>query len=343
MSVAITVLLLSGVEAVFKRLNHPPPSSAAAGASPAVSMEGTYTTTDFFQPDALLGYKPRPGTTVTSLKKAGDETIYDVTYSIDPFSRRVTPAAHPAKRSRFALLFGCSFVFGEGVEDEETLAAYLAEAAPGYRTYNYGFCGYGPQQMLAQLESGKLKSEIPEASGICLYFFIDNHIERAVGSMAVYNLWGRDMPYYTLDGRGDIVRKGTFASGRPLKSAFYSWLGRSEAAAFFDLNLPARLGERHFEFTAELIAAARDAFRSCCRSDEFFVVFYPGHGTHAKEMIPLLDRLGVRFLDYGDRFRLDPDQGFAIPGDAHPTGKAHRRVAEWIAADLGLNADRPQP
>ena len=101
-----------------------------------------------FQPDALLGYKPPSQTQVTSTKrrKWNGALMYDVVYSMDAYSRRTTPVADLDRASRGSILyFGCSFTFGEGVNDGETMPADVSRLVPEYRPYNYGFRGYGPQ------------------------------------------------------------------------------------------------------------------------------------------------------------------------------------------------------
>ncbi|OQY36439.1 MAG: hypothetical protein B6243_03195 [Anaerolineaceae bacterium 4572_5.2] len=158
---AITALIIFGAEKYFYRLNHPPaPQASAERPQGSVHQEGTYTQ-NFFQDDDLLGYIPVPNTRVNSIKKLGDDLIYDVEYSIDQYSRREVPGLEfrvsgsetsntkPETRNQFILFFGGSFIFGEGLNDDETLPAHVGRLAPRYRPYNYGLSGYGPQQMLA--------------------------------------------------------------------------------------------------------------------------------------------------------------------------------------------------
>ena len=78
--------------------------------------------------------------------------------------------------------------FGLGVNDNETMPFYVAHFASHYRPYNYGVSGYGPHNMLAQLQRGNLTKEINENHGIAIYTFIDHHIDRAIRTMRVYNL-----------------------------------------------------------------------------------------------------------------------------------------------------------
>jgi len=265
--------------------------------------------------------------------------IYDVIYTIDEHHRRVTPVDNPQQRDKFMLFFGDSFTFGEGVPDDQTLPAHVGQLAPEYRPYNYALSGYGPQQMLAKLQSDDLTTEIDKGDGIVIYTFIDGHVERALGSMFVYNAWGDQMPYYHLDWRGNLVRDGNFTTGRPLVSTLYRLLGQSEIARAYNVNIPPRLRDRHYAFAARVIAEARDTFRVKFNSDAFYVVIYPDEGDYFEDINPHFERLGLNVLNYDQRMKLNPDEGLAIPGDGHPTGKAHQIVAGWIVEDLGIGKD----
>jgi hypothetical protein len=333
---------LFGAEKLFYRLNHPAaPPAAASAAAPApgpLSFEGSYPH-NFFQPDELLGYKPRPSAQVDSTKKLGDDLVYRVIYSIDEYSRRVTPTKNLEQRDRFILFFGDSFVFGEGVQDDETLPYHVSAMAPRYRAYNYGFSGYGPQQMLAKLQSDDLSREVAEMEGIVVYVFIDAHVERAIGSMYVYNAWGDQMPYYLMDWQGNLFRRGNFSTGRPLVSTLYAWLGQSEIAKYYHVNIPNELTSSHYYRAARIIAEARNTFQARYHSDDFYVVIYPDEGDYVEDMIPHFETLGLKYLNYDERIKLNVDEGLAIAGDGHPTGKAHHLVAGWIVTDLGLGAD----
>lgn len=330
-----TVLLLFGVEKFFYRLNHPANSNPGPP-PPHVYHEGDYTH-DFFLPDEWLGYKVRPDAAVTSIKKSDETVIYDVLYTLDPYHRRVTPVKNAEERSKYLLFFGDSFTFGEGLNDDETLPYYVAELATAYRPYNYGLSGYGPQQMLAQLQSPDILENITESEGAAIYVFIDAHVERAIGSMYVYNAWGDQMPFYTTDWSGNLIRKGNFTTGRPLLSTLYGLLAKSEVTKYYNLNIPGTLASSHYQHTARIVAAARDTFEAKFNSTDFYVVIYPDEGDYAEDIVPFFEQANLKVLNYDELMKLDPEQGLSIAGDGHPTGKANKIVAEKIVKDSGLD------
>src|SRR5712691_9889369 len=163
--------------------------------------------------DPALGHTLPPNAQITDTQELGGKRLYQATSTTDAYHRRITPMNHREQRRHFLLFFGCSMTFGLWVNDNETMPFYIAQYASHYRPYNYGVSGYGPHYMLAQLQRGDLTTEINENHGIAIYTFIDHHIDRAIGTMRVYNQWEQHAPFYTLDAHDRLVRKGNFTSG----------------------------------------------------------------------------------------------------------------------------------
>jgi hypothetical protein len=293
-----------------------------------------------YQKDALLGYKPLPNMRMISKMTFNGRQIYNVTYSTDERSRRLTPVQSAERPGKFILFFGCSFTFGEGVQDDETLPFFVGQHAPGYKPYNYGVNGYGPQQMVAKLQQGNIKAEINEPEGILVYTFIDDHIHRVIGSQHVVQSWGRYMPYYALDSNGNLERKGSFASAKPGLAFLYWLLGKSEIAQYFQIGIGPRIDDDDFSLTARMFLESRDAFSRLFNAEKFLVLIYPG-STSGKRLISHLEKNQVQYFDYSNLF--DPTQtDLHIERDPHPTPRAHRMVAERLTRDLGILDVRKQ-
>jgi len=303
------------------------------------SFEGGYW--DLFSYDEVLGSRPASNVEKRVAKSVDGQLIYGVVYRTDAYGRRITPQDVGAdKADRFIAFFGCSYTFGEGLAEDETLPYHVASLAPDWRVYNYGCPGYGPQQMLARLETEDLAEQIEEPSGILVYVFASFHVRRAIGSMRVASSWGRAFPYYCLDGEGGLVRKGTFTSGRPRLATWYGRLGKSDTLWYWDFDVPLFLKDGHLALTSRIIAASRDRFQKTFPNSRFCVLLYPGKPNaelSGKRIIPFLEQAGLEFLDF--TALIDMRQpAFTIKEDGHPTGAANRRVAERLAAELRLGA-----
>jgi hypothetical protein len=323
LALAATMLTLATLEAGAAALN--------AWTEPTVE---TWIDPQYYQAHPELGWAPKPGIETRAWKRVAGESVYDVRYSIDALGRRVTPAAAAGPRSTFLLFFGCSVTFGEGVEDTETFPHFVAQQAPQVRAYNYGFHGYGAQQLLARLETQDLRSEVTEPDGSLVYLFIDAHVNRAIGSMVVYTGWADTAPYYRPGPDEALVRDGTLTTGRPATSILYSILGHSQVLKRSQMDVPPAISERHIDLTARILAASARRFHEQFGGGRFVVVIFPG-STHAVPLGRALDRHGIEFLDYSALFDA-ADPAYAIPNDWHPSPRAHRRLAEQLVTDLGL-------
>ena len=74
-------------------------------------------------------------------------------YTISPERKRVTPTDQILTNIQDQLIpkinfFGGSWMFGEGLNDNETLPYFLMKYAPSYKPINHGFHGYGVHNAL---------------------------------------------------------------------------------------------------------------------------------------------------------------------------------------------------
>jgi len=303
-----------------------------------------YVKTEPYQESSdLLGYGLKANFETSVKASFEGETIYDVTYNTDEFGRRVTPADETAQRSYFALFFGCSYTFGAGLQNDQTLPFYFGEYLPSFRSYNYAIEGHGPQAMLAILENRDIASEVREKKGIAVYVYADSHIRRAIGSMSVSLNWGKRLPYYEVQGE-KLVRKETFATGRPILSKMYNFIGGLALAKYFNVKIP-RISNSHIRYTSRMIGQAKDEFYRHFPEGQFYVLFYPlelrdprvrrvKEERYAK-MMAYLESLGVDYLDYTNLIPIS-DPKYRIPVDGHPSREANKLLARKLADDLSV-------
>jgi hypothetical protein len=157
---------------------------------------------------ADVGRLPLPGRYPARLATLDGEPIYDVDYSISPDGFRVTPGQDDNDPMRINV-FGGSFVFGQGLEDDETLPFHLAREL-GRETKNFGFMGWGPHQALVILESKR-----DTRGSVNVLLTAPWHAPRATCSPA----WSGGTPRFRLAGDGSLVRDG-FCPTRDM-----GWLG----------------------------------------------------------------------------------------------------------------------
>ena len=269
-------------------------------------------------------------------EKKNDEGryIYDVTISVDEKGRRITPVKNKDRRHKFALFFGGSFTYGEGVEDDETLPFWVGDMTSTYMPYNYGFHGLGPFDALAKLENIDFKNEVQQGNGILIYTFIEGHIHRTIGSMAVMG-WMADGPYYKENKEGSLVRAGTFETGRPFLTRFYKLLRKSKLLDTFNISLPPRFTDNHVKLVAKAFKAMNKKFTEIYPKSSFYVLIYPGKG-HEDILMHYLDKYHVQYLDYSDLFNKRESKYYLAEEDRHPTPLAYNIISAQLVKDLNL-------
>lgn len=340
----LTILLVMCIEGIFYGLNHYKQENTAAETS-WIRLRSSHAEAERSAPppqqgqswhiaDPWLGHTLPPNAQIAYKMVQGSTLVYQATFTTDADHRRITPSDHLEQRHKFLLFFGCSMTFGLGVNDDETMPFYAAQYASHYRPYNYGVPGFGPHYMLAQLQRGALPKEIKENEGIAIYTFIDHHIDRAIGTMRVYNQWEEHAPFYTLDAHDKLVRKGDFTSGRPVVSFLYWVLGKSQIFQYYNITFPVSLHEEHIRLTARIIAEARTALHQQFPQVQFYVLLYPGV-SRGQDLMPYLAHAGVKYLDYSHLVDW-PDPELTLADGSHPTAQGHRTVAAQLAQDLGI-------
>lgn len=97
-----------------------------------------------YETDPELGYRLRPQLDVTR-----NANGHRWRMRTDSNGRRIVPAPSLPEEGMTVLLLGDSFAFGEGVDDDQTMAAHIAKK--GFRVVNLSVPGYGTHQELMVL------------------------------------------------------------------------------------------------------------------------------------------------------------------------------------------------
>ena len=175
--------------------------------SPAPMGQGLVQTTDprwWPPPDPVLGFRPRPNSQVVATATYGPETIYRHTYHFDATAARVTPAG-PDGADTY-LFLGDSFIFGQGLVDDQSLAAQFFRANDGQvRAINLGVPGYGPNHLVRALEAGLLDGYAGQSVKAVVSWIIPAHLARVTGDGS----WLGSSPRYVLED-GVLRHTGTF-------------------------------------------------------------------------------------------------------------------------------------
>lgn len=294
--------------------------------------------------DRILGMVPPKAIVARSKRVIQGSPIFDATYTIGANRLRIPPPDRGSAVRGCVLFFGCSFTFGEGLQDADTLPYQVGIASQGsFRTYNFGFHGYGPHQMLAALEHGLVGQAIDCQPSHIIYQALPDHVARVSG---LYS-WGKHHPRYHLNPDGTVNRRGSFSDenitpgslSRNLqyqlgKSSLFNWVEAQRLA------LPSRPinGNDIDLFLGIVSQAQREAARRFPAS-QFHVVLWPWQTqiTIYDAMLEGLKKAQIRthpVTEFLSDYRSNPMQYAISPLDQHPNARANQLMAAGIVQKI---------
>jgi hypothetical protein len=284
-------------------------------------------------PDPILGFRPKPDSEVIATATWGDELVYRQTYHFDSVAARVTPPAPPT--SDTYLFIGDSFIFGQGLADDQTVASQFTKLnVPGVRTVNFGVPGYGPNHLVRAFEAGLYDRYVDQKVKAVVTWMIPAHLQRVTGDGS----WLGSSPRYVLDD-GKLRFTGTFNEHRwrdPLAGLHYL-LG--EHFAFIEAIGQKQRQEEQIELFLAMMAKLQAEARAKFNAPLVIIYSWPDESTQnrygdSKVEQPLLvatlvklRKLGAPMLSVADATRGETAARLMIPHDGHPSAYSTERIA----------------
>jgi hypothetical protein len=254
--------------------------------------------------------------------------IYSADYTIDSNLLRETSSAETGPTIVF---FGDSFTFGVGLKNADTLPQVFADLlGRKIRALNLGFPGYGPQQFLAELHTGRFDSVIGAQPRLFIYMTMGAHLERT----ACKPFWMRRGPRYALE-NGQVVLKGDCYEG--LSLWVLEWLEyMASYRLFIEPNLQ-KLTHEDIELYIKVLLAAVNLGKEKYGvatlipyiREPRYIHYIMGAGFSDDEIIQRLRDGGAMVVDVSLANDECTDE-LCIKGDGHPTPLANRLRASIL-------------
>jgi hypothetical protein len=291
----------------------------------------------FYTEDDALGTAPPKGVHVRATGRS-----YDVTYTIDANGLRVAPPVRQDAHVGCILFFGDSIMFGHGLEDNETLPYQVGIQSGGqYRIFNFGFEGYGPNQMLSAIETGRVSRIVDCQPKYAIYLAITDHVRRATGKVP----YGKHSPRYVLNPDGSAVRNGDFEASTPPASGFSAELHQQlNKSAIYRLWARSRgpiASRNDTRLMLAIVRRSRDLLSSEYPGIQFYVILgVPVKGTDAEiygDLVEGFRQMGVQVdkeQDMLPELVSNPRKYALSPYDSHPNALADRLLAAYIVTHM---------
>ena len=289
----------------------------------------------FVRFDARYGWSNRPGAKVRFQRRDFDT---EVEINALGFRGPEFGAGH-RDRARVAIL-GDSYVFGHGVEEDETFAALLRQRWPHAEVGNFGVIGYSTDQELLLLRDTVLPLD-PTLVVLCLYRndVLDN------GQSTAWGLYRK--PRFVRAGDGSLgLDSGDLDADLPFSMRLRRSLRRHfvlyDVVAFRVAGLRAGVDESGSGASESLTRDLLLEAAALCQNEEipFLLVVLPGFGDLGfLDGVPPEDA-GAR-LDLGPIFSQfeseHPDSALGFTYDSHWNPRGHRLVAAAIATAVAAH------
>lgn len=259
---------------------------------------------------------------------------YRAHYTTDPFGRR---KAWPEGKKNI-LFLGCSFTFGQGVNDEESFP-FLVGKKSGWRTYNAGIPGASPSSILVRVFDQGFPGPLTTDETTVVFSLIPDHILRNVGTMSFFRANPTALsyfPYAYMDGE-TLKMLPSFGDDPTRVKPLLNFLANTNFTQAFNLDYPV-LGKSEYVLIARVLQAIESNLKKRYPQIKNFVVaFFPtGHlRTQYRELRDVLQEENIRVFDY--TFVNGPAllrNAFHLKYDGHPSPLGHDFYSELLIYDL---------
>ncbi len=268
------------------------------------------------------------------------QIIFDVEYNFDEHGRRKLPfePENPFLSSRHLILSGCSFDFGEGLQDNETLAAQLQKRFPG-KVYNLSRSGASVVDAVALMQTTQAWDTVEPSSGMVLaHFSINLHMVRFLGTLMSIGRWNQFGAFLEEDPKnsGHFRFGGLYAKNQPFRTGIGMVMAQSNFLKAIEFDWPP-IDDRALENYARVLLFLKLKYQQKTRSSNQLVVYlHPGE-EQARRIIPFLEKYGIYYLDYSNLLlKKFATESLTIPHEGHPSKEYNRILGQQITHDLTL-------
>jgi 4-hydroxybenzoate polyprenyltransferase len=284
----------------------------------------------YFRSHPILGYAPKKHRQVKAQKFHGKRKLYEVNYTINPDGLRV--GSNQAKAGTPSVLFfGGSFTFGDGVNDDEAMPYQFEEKSDGaFKSFNFGFHGYGPHQMLAILENGMEKAIVRTCPPqFVVYFAIPEHLAQCTGNA----YWDTAGPRYRLNANGTPEYAGPFYGF--FRRNLMKVMNRFRFLTRFISTKQGASATADMSLFIQIVKAAEEMVNARYRA-QFYVLLWDTGDSAYTEILSELKANQIAVLEISDillahDFTLEK---YTIPDDVYPNPLAHEQIAAYLSSAL---------
>lgn len=270
----------------------------------------------------------------TATVKGSGKVLYSVEYHIDSAGRRVVPFQPKQKANKHLIIVGCSFIFGDGLGDHETLPAQLQKILPRTKVYNMGVSGGSAAEAFEDFGRGRWVDIEPDSGAMIIMVSPEMHLKRFQPSFRGLAHWHPDGPYLIKDKNGKFEVKKSFIKSMPWLQSISGILHKSYILKWFQVDWPSVNDETYKNYVELLNQLSQKYKNRYGKNNQVYVYFHPAH-RYVTPLKYYLDKTDIKYLDYSQTEPQDHLKTPAeIPGEGHPSADFNQLMARVLANDL---------
>jgi hypothetical protein len=285
---------------------------------------------EFYKEHSVLGYVNREGQYHLNINDG------DFTFSAnhDSEGHRVTSKKSQGNeklnKQKEIWIFGCSFIYGWLVEDDETFSWLLQKRLENWNITNFAVSGYSTLQSYLQCREALLDKEPPEK--VMIFYGSSIHDRRNVFSRErkkIFTCLERISPFKVPCGRIDDEGNLSIKYDR-IKYIGLPFLTYSAFMNYLDEKLNSYLDNRlnDFEVSKKILT---EFHQLCSKNNSTFVVGGIGKDKETKAMLEYCKKQGMETINIS----LDRRPEHVHDYDFHPSPLAHQKYADQLIEYLG--------
>ncbi len=265
--------------------------------------------------------------------------IFDAWSSHDSVGFRKTPEAQASYPSRHLFMAGCSFTYGEGLDDDGPAAAQLAQLlGPQWHVLNQGKRGGHPFDHLYLWSLLDMKKLASESKGVFIYNLFSEQLERM--RLAWHYLSWADPAslVFKKDAAGWIPYRPLQEEPRMKAMQLLKDWGLAAFFLRYHHPLTAEFETEDLTMLADVLAAIKHEYLAQYPMGRF-VVTWMGHRPlfqEKKNVARLINVLSTHRIEVWlpPLVRSSSEWPMHIPADGHPSYYAQQAHAEFILRRL---------
>lgn len=241
----------------------------------------------------------------------GKEVFYDVTYTLDNRHVRISRAEPENKTLKNFIAVGCSFTFGVGVNDSETITGQLAQKVKNYNFYNLGVPGGGLTEMLDDIYYKDRLVNLNKNGGVVVYYYWRDHFRRYFKNIDTPL---KERVYYEIENE-KLKRTQPYLDAADWQNNLQSSIEKSYFLRHINFGEDNFSLERQNKFV-NYLSFVQKFYKENYNLD-FYVFFLEPANTPSKYFLDSLSLQKIKYIRFQRLLDVFDAHQFVIGGDGH--------------------------